>query len=58
MTTLAIREDIQKFVDNILEWDFYTDVIDDHENTSAARERLSRGSMFLSPLVCLKFFRC
>ena len=46
MASLAIREDIQLFVDEILQWDFYTDVIDDHADSEDARSRLAHGSMF------------
>ncbi len=58
MTSLAIREDIQHFVDEILQWDFYTDVIDDHDDSEAARARLDHGSTFYALFVRNASLRC
>jgi|LauGreDrversion4_2_1035121.scaffolds.fasta_scaffold3981639_1 hypothetical protein len=54
MASLAIREDIVKFVDQILQWDFFNDVIDDHDNSEAAQARLSHGSMYIPASLDLK----
>ena len=44
MTTFAIRAELQEFVDNILAWDFFNDVIDDHADTELARQRIAYGN--------------
>ena len=58
MASLAIREDIQHFVDEILQWDFYTDIIDDHDDSEGARARLAHGSTFQLYITLNPLCRC
>lgn len=44
MSTFAIRPELQEFVDNILRWDFFADIIDDHADTEQARARIAFGN--------------
>ncbi len=44
MTSLAIREEVRGFMDEVLKWDFYHDVLDDHGETDEARERIAHGN--------------
>jgi len=50
MTSLAIRDEIVGFVQHILQWDYFTDIIDDHAETVEARDRITHGSKFLLKL--------
>lgn len=44
MTSLAIREEVRGFMDEVLRWDFYHDVLDDHGETQEARDRITHGN--------------